>query len=144
MGVLRGAISLRDLKSEESECFHFLQIPLTNPTRMIQCKQDCRSPKEKWKNLPIRMPGIEHCNWLFFSFCLRIQQSSRIRISVLLLSPSVWFLWDCIALHLITAPTQLNVNDHKREWMLCPRIVYPVAYSHNLQRRLLMSGPFFT
>ena len=42
---------------------HFLPTPLMTPSLMIQWKLDCRSRKQKRKNQPITMLGIEHCDW---------------------------------------------------------------------------------
>ena len=62
-GVVSGVISSTESESEESECFHFLPIPLMSPSLMIQWKLDCRSRKHKRKTQPITRSRIEHCDW---------------------------------------------------------------------------------
>ena len=78
--VVSGVISSTESESEESERSHFLVTPLMTPSLVIQWKLDCRSRKQKRKNHPITMLGIEDGDWFARALLLPTLTLDRIAL----------------------------------------------------------------
>ena len=53
-----------------SEAEYRLRLNFMTPSLTIQWKLHCRSQKQKRKNQPIKMLGIEHCDWFILTLLL--------------------------------------------------------------------------
>ena len=100
----------------------FLPIPFTTPSLVIQWKLDCRSRKQKRKNQPIAMPGVEHCHWFIpplllatptMKFPLDRLWGSHKQNQCSASDPAVWF-----------SLTRLRL---RRKWKLALRVLFCIA-----------------